>query len=139
MLVRKQKKQAYKPGSVFHDWNFYHLSSRDIADMIERPTHPESTTEVVQGSEQLHIQNLFGLSTPGVFHHTCHHAPSWALTSRFHLFPVLHRGSYFLLHFPASLCSESFPLGSRMLYVARTFLFKSIEAIERLALAKLLF
>ena len=45
----------------------------------------------------------------------------WALTPPSHPYPVCSQGGYFLLHY--STFADSFPLGSRTLYVARTFLF----------------
>ena len=64
---------------------------------------------------------LHDLTTPKMHSPTCHHAAGGLLL---HLLTLtLKQGGYFLLHY--STFADSFPLGSRMLYVARTFLFCS--------------
>ena len=63
---------------------------------------------------------LHDLTTPKMYSATCHHVPGGLLL---HLLTLTapRSGGYFLLHYSA--LADSFLLGSRMLYVARTFLF----------------
>ena len=62
---------------------------------------------------------LHDLTTPKMHSTTCHHVSGGLLL---HLLTLtIKDGGYFLLHYSAF--ANSFPLGSRMLYVARTFLF----------------
>ena len=63
---------------------------------------------------------LHDLTTPKMYSATCHHVPGGLLL---HLLTLTapKSGGYFLLHYSA--LADSFLLGSRMLYVARTFLF----------------
>ena len=85
---------------------------------------------------------LHDLTTPKMHSPTCHHVAGGlllhllTLTMQFHQFLVgdsLEKlGGYFLLHY--STFADSFPLGSRMLCVARTFLFYlAASATSRLA------
>ena len=68
--------------------------------------------------EQSLTAGIFGLATHEMYGIDCHQPTRWALTPPFHPYPV--RGGSFLLHY---LCHYStFPLGSMVLCVARTFL-----------------
>ena len=72
---------------------------------------------------------LHDLTTPKMHSPTCHHAAGGLLL---HLLTLTlpKQGGCFLLHY--STFADSFPLGSRMLYVARTFLFNlSAPATDR--------
>ena len=117
--------QICKPGSVHWFFNqlFYHLSSCAIADTIYQPT---LLTIILQWTKASSLVCEVYL----VFQHLrftllkYHYFNPWALTSRFHLFP-LKTDSYFLWHllFPSlqwdlsvrkqvALCCPDFPLVS---------------------------
>jgi len=85
---------------------------------------PAMTVKRREASSLIHC--LFGLSTPEVYHHTCHQMCRGLLPRVFTLISLskLKETVYFLWHFLSTFgCPHAaFLLGSRTLCVARTFL-----------------
>jgi hypothetical protein len=139
--------QACKPGSVPDSpvvvlqelKGSYHLSCPDFAVGVIQPTHPdrpEGHRSSESSRQACRDRDLFGLSTRKVYH-----APDVATRavgsySTFSPLPhATHRIGKFV--FCGTFCplkhytTGAFPLGSTMLYVARTFLPDQAEAQSR--------
>lgn len=116
MMKKKEKQSGCKPGSVplpFGGASVIYLRRMSPSGSSGLPSDVGRATLVCAG--------IHDLTTPKMHSPTCHHAAG-GLLPRLLTLTMPRHGGCFLLHYSAF--ADSFPLGSRMLCVARTFLFR---------------
>ena len=115
IIYIRKKQPVYKPGSVI-------LPYGKMPVIYLRPSSPTGSSGLPSdvGRATLVGVGLHDLTTPKMHSPICHHTAGGLLP---HLLTLTlpKRGGSFLLH--DSTFADSFPLGSGMLCVARTFLF----------------
>lgn len=122
VFLYKKLTQANKPGSVApFAKSSYHLSRLALTHKLQRPTRRLRTSSPLPFARNA---CLFGLSTLGVCPASCITARAVGPYPTFSPLPLQAKAVYFLWHFPSSfrLQKNAFPLGSKPLCVARTFL-----------------
>ena len=110
ILLKKQ--QTCKPGSVIPIGTFYHLSRQPVAWLLQRPTPRQRASNSLK-SVYMAFQPM-RRTTPDVTTRI-----GGLLLRLFTLIPLINRTVIFCY---ATIPHDTFPLGSMVLCVARTFL-----------------